>query len=112
MYLWDPVTGDHRRIAQTGLDRLGPVFDIALQPPERSFFNFKFIRQQDGAFTEFEPDFANRWWVADDGTEIWMHSGTAAIAHAVPETRRLKLHYRQTFNRPGHAAAVGRKRRL
>ena len=48
----------------------------------------------------FEPDFANRWWVADDGGEIWMHSGTAAIARAVPETRTLTLHYRQAFNSP------------
>lgn len=97
MYIWDPVRGQNRRIPQSGLDELGPVFDVALEPQERSFFSFKFIRQQDGAFTEFEPDFANRWWVADDGTEIWMHSGTAAVSRAVPEQKRLTMHYRQAF---------------
>ncbi len=94
MYLWDPVTGNSRRIPQTSLDALGPVFDVVLRPQEASFFNFKFVRQNG----EFEPDFANRWWIADDGTEIWMHSGTAAITRATPETRRFRLNYRQAFS--------------
>ena len=100
MFLWDPVTGSKRRASQSGLDALGPVFELSLLPQERSFFNFKFIARQDGEFKAFEPDSANRWWVADDGSEIWIHSGTATIAHSVPETRRLTLHYRQEFNRP------------
>jgi len=100
MHLWDPVTGANRRISQTGLDELGPVFDLNLAPHERSFFNFKFVAKKDGDFKVFEPDFANRWWVADDGPEIWMHSGTAAIALAVPETRTLTLHYHQAFESP------------
>ena len=53
MYLWYPVTGDHRRVAQTGMDDLGPIFEIDLQPQERSFFNFKFIRQKDVGFEDF-----------------------------------------------------------
>ncbi len=98
MYLWNPVTRTNRRISQSGLDQLGPVFEVTLKPDEQSFFLFKFIRQQDGQFTEFEPDYANRWWVAGDGVEIWMHSGTAKIAHAVPETCQLRMHYRQPFD--------------
>ena len=100
MYLWDPVTGAGRRISQSGLDDLGPVFDLNLAQHERSFFNFKFVGRKDGHFKVFEPDFANRWWVAGDGAEIWMHSGTSAIAHSVPETRTLTLRYRQAFDSP------------
>jgi 1,4-alpha-glucan branching enzyme len=98
MYLWDPVTGADRRISQTSLDALGPVFDLSLAPHERAFFNFKFIAKKEGHFKAFEPDFANRLWVAGDGPEIWMHSGTAAIASVAPETRTLTLHYRQAFD--------------
>ena len=100
MYLWDPVTGTNRRIPQTGYDTLGPYFDLNLEPHERSFFNFKFIRQEEDSFKAFEPDTANRWWVADDGDELWTHSGTPAIALAVPQTRTLTLHYRQAFDSP------------
>ena len=100
MYLWDPVSGLNRRVSQTGEDSLGPFFEVALQPQEQSFFNFKFIRKDDdGKFTEFEPDYANRWWVADDGTEIWTHSSTAPITSAVPQRRRLKLNYLQSLDR-------------
>jgi 1,4-alpha-glucan branching enzyme len=100
LYLWDPVTGAHRRCDQRDLDDLGPYFDIELDPAEQCFFNFKFIRQVDDEFKAFEPDLANRWWVASDGPEIWVHSGTAGIAHAVPEKRRLTLNVRQPFDSP------------
>ena len=49
---------------------------------------------------DFEPDAANRWWVAGDGTEIWTHSGTPAIAPVVPKTCTLTLHCRQEFDAP------------
>ncbi|MER2518994.1 hypothetical protein E4Q23_17130 [Candidatus Accumulibacter phosphatis] len=100
MYLWDSVQGVSRRISQSGLDSLGPYFDLNLAPHESSFFNFKFIRANDGQFVDFEPDAANRWWVADDGTEIWTHSGTPAIAQLVPKSCTLTLHCRQEFNAP------------
>ncbi len=98
MLMWDPVTGSSRRITQARLDSLGPVFDVQLTPHEPPFFNFKFIgRDQHGGFSAFEPDLANRWYVPQDGAALWTHSGTAAIAHTIPETHTLTLHYRQEF---------------
>lgn len=100
MYLWDPVKDSARRISQSGTDALGPFFDVTLQGHEKAFFNFKFIRQENGEFKIFEDDQANRWWVADDGTELWTHSGTPAHTPAIPETRTLTVHYRQEFGTP------------
>ncbi len=100
LYLWDPVTGHNRRVSQSGIDDdLGPYFDLDLGAGEQSFFNFKFIRKEKGKFTDFEPGVANRWWVADDGTKIWMHSGTAAVSRTLPDQHRLTIHYRQQFDR-------------
>ena len=100
MYLWDSVRGVSRRISQSGLDSWGPYFDLNLASHESSFFTFKFIRRREGQFVDFEPDAANRWWVAGDGTEIWTHSGTPAIAPVVPKTCTLTLHCRQEFDAP------------
>ncbi|HUG20819.1 MAG TPA: alpha-amylase family glycosyl hydrolase, partial [Planctomycetaceae bacterium] len=98
MYLWDPVTDRSRRISQSGENHLGPIFDVQLEPHERSFAQFKFIRKFDEVHPEFEVDIANRWWVADDGPEIWTHSDTGVIAPALPKQHRLRIHYRQTLD--------------
>ena len=95
LFLWDPIRGIERRISQAGEDNLGPIFDLNLAADERSFFLFKFIRRVDGDFTGFEPDFANRLWSAEDGSEIWTHSDAAEITSAVPQKRKLLVHFRQ-----------------
>lgn len=101
LFLWDPVSGAKRWLDQTAMDHLGPVFEWDLAPNERSFFHFKFVRHDErGKFTEYEPEVANRWFVAADGPEIWTHSGTAAIATTVPKSHTLTIHYRQEMDTP------------
>jgi 1,4-alpha-glucan branching enzyme len=100
MYIWDPVRDENRRVAQVDYDALGPYFDVNLSLHERSFFNFKFIRKEEGAFTDFESDAANRWWVSDDGSEIWTHSSDSAVASAEPVMRTLTMHVRHSISAP------------
>ncbi len=98
LFLWDPVKGAERRIAQAGEDDLGPFFDLNLAADEQSFFLFKFIRRVDRDFTGFEPDFANRLWSAEDGPEIWTHGDAAEIASAIPQKKTLLVHFRQELS--------------
>jgi 1,4-alpha-glucan branching enzyme len=102
LYLWDPATGNGRRVDAVLDDQLGPVFEIELRDTEQSLFCFKFIRRNEanGAFELFEPDFANRLWSAHDGGEIWVHSETAEFTTVEPEKKKLRLHYRQEFESP------------
>lgn len=95
LFLWNPASGLSRRVPMERTDALGPVFKVTLNSGEKSYFNFKFIRKQGEAFTAFEPDFANRWWSAHDGAEIWTHSEASEITSAVPARKKLTLHFRQ-----------------
>ncbi|MET0254114.1 MAG: hypothetical protein ABW214_08775, partial [Terrimicrobiaceae bacterium] len=98
LFLWNPVTDVGRRVAQAGEDNLGPFFHLNLAGDEQSFFHFRFIRRVNGDFTGFEPDFAHRLWSAEDGPEIWTHGDAAEIASAVPEKKRLLVHFRQELS--------------
>jgi 1,4-alpha-glucan branching enzyme len=98
LFLWDSAKGIERRVALSGEDNLGPFFDVSLLGDERSFFLFKFIRQETGEFRGFEPDFANRLWCAADGNEIWTHSDAAEIASAEPQKKKLSIHFRQELS--------------
>ncbi len=97
LYLWIPGSGWSRRVPmRPQYGALGPDFEITLQPPERSFFNFKFIRKENSAdFNRFEPDYANRIWNARDGGEVWTHSEAAEITTSVPARKKLTVHFRQ-----------------
>ncbi len=101
LYLWDAATGASRRVEQAGENAAGPYFDLSLHGPERSFFNFKFIRRgEGGGFDEFEGESANRLWCATDGGSVWAHSGTAEVATAEPRRATLRIHYRQELDSP------------
>ena len=100
LLLWDPVRKVERRVAQAGEDNLGPFFDLSLGPDEQSFFHFRFIRRVGGEFTGIEPDFANRLWSAQDGEEIWTHGDAAELASALPEKKKLFVHFRQELSQP------------
>lgn len=98
LFLWDAASGTGRRVDQSGTDDVGPRFALNLQGQERSFFLFKFIRHgDDGGFSEFEPDFANRFWSANDGGEVWTHSEASEVAPVLPAKRTLRVHFRQGF---------------
>jgi 1,4-alpha-glucan branching enzyme len=100
LFLWIPGTEWRRRISMNpDFGALGPDFEIALQPGERSFFNFKFIRKENSeAFNAYEPDFANRLWSAQDGGEVWTHSEAAEITASVPAKKKLTVQFRQELD--------------
>jgi hypothetical protein len=102
LFLWNAVTNLSRIIELEHEDHLGPVFDLALEGRERSFFTFKFIRKNPdtGEMDIFEPDYANRLWTARDGTEIWTHSEAAEITGAEPGKKTLRIHFRQELTAP------------
>lgn len=54
-------------------------------------FLFKFMDRQG----RYEPDYANRLWVTQDGQEIWVHSQAAAISRAAPVKKPLVIHVLQ-----------------
>jgi 1,4-alpha-glucan branching enzyme len=97
LFLWIPGTGWNRRVPMlANPDALGPIFELTLQQPEKSFFNFKFIRKDSSNnFNAFEPDFANRLWSARDGGEIWTHSEAAEITPSVPARKTLNIRFKQ-----------------
>jgi hypothetical protein len=98
LFLWDPVRAVERRVMQAGEDSLGPFFDLNLAADEQSFLHFKLIGRLGGEFTDFETDFAKRLWSAKDGPEIWTHGDAAEIASAVPEKKKLLVHFRQELS--------------
>ena len=100
LFLWVPGTDWKRSISMNqNYGALGPDFEIALQPEERSFFNFKFIRKANSNdFNAYEPDFANRLWSAHDGGEIWTHSEAAEITSSVPAKKKLTVQFRQELS--------------
>jgi 1,4-alpha-glucan branching enzyme len=99
LYRWDAASGASRRVDQAGLDAVGPYFELDLHGQDRSFFLFKFIRRGDeGQFSAFEPDFANRLWASTDGGEVWTHSEAAEVAPLLPQKRALRVHFRQELS--------------
>lgn len=77
LYIWTP--GHAGRFVQSSReDEYGPVYDVALNESERHLFLFKFVDK----WNNYEPDYANRLWVAQDGGEIWAHSQAAAVSSA------------------------------
>jgi len=103
LLIWDHLTDESRLLDPNDGDDLGPIWEVPGGGPGGAFFHFKFIaRDQAGDFKSYEPDGANRLYVADDGAEIWTHSETAQIHASRPERRRLRLHLRQ--QRPASGA--------
>lgn len=93
LFLWDG-DGGNARIGPVTPEEIGPVFDVPLTGLRRQFFYFKFVKRgPDGTHTVFEPDVANRVFVAADGDEIWVHSDADLIRPTRPEFRELKVHF-------------------
>ncbi|MCW5200894.1 hypothetical protein VU07_03705, partial [Desulfobulbus sp. F4] len=91
LYIWTP--GRAGRFVQSSReDEYGPVYDVTLNEAERCLFLFKFVVKHD----TYEPDYANRLWVAQDGEEIWAHSQAAAVSTAPPVKKPLLVHVLQT----------------
>ncbi|XCN71105.1 MAG: alpha-amylase family glycosyl hydrolase [Candidatus Electrothrix aestuarii] len=92
LYFWLPGK-EGRTVQATGEDNFGPFYEVELQEDEQHMFLFKFIDRQG----HYEPDYANRLWVAQDGNEIWVHSQASAISSEEPKKKPLIIHARQ-FN--------------
>lgn len=89
LFIWGHSDGYfHEPIPQAGEDEYGPYFTVNLQGNYRHLFLFKFM----SADNEFEPDYANRVWSAHDGSEIWVHSRSAAISKKAPKMRTINIH--------------------
>jgi 1,4-alpha-glucan branching enzyme len=86
LYIWTPGGVAHTH-DQTGVDADGPYFDVTLAGRDASFFCFKFQDAQGG----FEPDSANRLWVASDGGEIWVFSDLSEISGSRPVPRSVQV---------------------
>ncbi len=102
LFLWD-TDGQRTRIEPTGSpDHLGPVFTLDLTGSRQQFFYFKFVKgeRQNGNRTEFEPDTANRVFVAGDGPEIWVHSEADIVRTTEPVLRPLTIHLHKESDRP------------
>ncbi|WP_417909943.1 alpha-amylase family glycosyl hydrolase [Candidatus Electronema sp. PJ] len=91
LYIWTPGRAG-RFVSSSKEDEHGPVYDVTLKEPERNLFLFKFLDKHG----TFEPDYANRLWVAQDGEEIWAHSQAAAVSIAAPVKKPLIVHVLQT----------------
>lgn len=95
LLIWDHFTDERRRLDPAGEDELGPIWDLPHDGQGASFFHFKFVaRDGAGRFEAYEPDRANRLYVASDGGEIWTHSETAQLYTSRPELKRLRIHLR------------------
>ena len=92
LYIWLPGK-EGRTIQATGEDNFGPFYEVELQADEQHLFLFKFIDEPGN----YEPDYANRLWVAQDRGEIWVHSQASAISTTEPKKKSLIIHARQ-FN--------------
>jgi hypothetical protein len=94
LFVWNTTDSAERSIPLTGHDASGPFWDLDLTDRSRSFLQFKF-RRPVGRDWMYEPDYANRVWVAQDGSEIWTHSEAREVLSAMPIKRQLILHFHQ-----------------
>ncbi|MDU9047592.1 MAG: alpha-amylase family glycosyl hydrolase [Candidatus Electrothrix sp. Rat3] len=92
LYIWIPGK-EGRAVRSTEEDEYGPVYTVKLTEEEQHMFLFK-LRDKNG---NYEPDYANRLWVAQDGEAIWVHSQASAISTVPPVQKPLIVHTRQ-FN--------------
>ncbi|MCW5202049.1 alpha amylase C-terminal domain-containing protein [Desulfobulbus sp. US4] len=94
LFFWAPCRKG-RLVTTDKSDKYGPIYDLTLEGAEQHTFLFKFIDKHGN----YEPDYANRLWVAQDGEEIWVHSQASAISTAPPVKKSLVVHALQ-FNIP------------
>lgn len=106
LYIWLPGK-EGRTVQATGEDNVGPFYEVELQEDEQHMFLFKFIDRQG----HYEPDYANRLWVAQDGNEIWVHSQASAISSEEPKKKPLIIHARQ-FNISAPCISISGRRTL
>lgn len=88
LHVWTPGA-EGQRHAAIAEDEYGPVFRIPLSGRHRHLFAFKFVDKNG----QFEPDYANRLWCAQDGAEVWVHSRTAHVSSTAPTRKRLRVHF-------------------
>ena len=87
--------GADERLPPSGTDTTGPYWDLqGLQGRRRRFFMFKFVRRNPPP-DHFEPDYANRLWIAADGGTVWTHSESLRLLPAAPVREQLAVHFRQ-----------------
>ena len=95
LFIWGAdVDAGGRRQKRSGLTNEGPFWDVALSGLARSFFLFKFFREVDGQ-SQGEGDYANRVYVAADGSTVWTHSEARAVRPVQPVKRTLEVTFRQ-----------------
>jgi 1,4-alpha-glucan branching enzyme len=95
LYYWSPGR-EGRFETAAGETAAGPYFVIPLRERDRHLFLFKFV-SADG---KFEPDYANRLWVAADGSEIWVRSQSTSLETEEPRRQSLIIRYFD-FGAPG-----------
>jgi 1,4-alpha-glucan branching enzyme len=88
LFLWTPGTEGVRHPAEGDTDEFGPIFRLPLARRNRHLFAFKFV-DKDG---NFEPDYANKLWCAQDGPEVWVHSQAAHVSGKRPERKKLTVY--------------------
>jgi 1,4-alpha-glucan branching enzyme len=86
LYLWSPGRAG-RFVSETGSDADGPFYDVLLEDRDQSLFCFKFV----SAAGRFEPDSANRLWVASDGAEVWAFANFSELSGERPVLRKLPI---------------------
>ncbi|CAN5649577.1 hypothetical protein BH09BAC4_BH09BAC4_48830 [soil metagenome] len=96
LFLWNAI-GMNDSFQPSGHDSWGPYWDINLKDRSRSFFQFKFRRSEPNGLA-YEQDYANRVWVAQDGSEIWTHSESSGLMTSPPIRKLLTVHFRQEID--------------
>ncbi len=81
---WSPGR-QPRALNAAGEDALGPLFDLDLEGLERHLLLFKFQSAQGTV----EPEHAHRFWCAQDGAEVWVHSRSSWISSRSPRLKSL-----------------------
>ena len=94
LFVWSAPGFEPESRPLTSHDASGPFWDVDLTDRSRSFFQFKFRRPGETGWN-YEPDYANRVWVAQDGSEIWTHSEARDVLSAMPIKRQFILHFHQ-----------------
>lgn len=86
LYSWTPGGISHT-YEPAGTDADGPYYDVELAGRDQNFFCFKFHDPK----RNFEPDSANRLWVASDGDEVWVFAGMSELSSTRPVPRRVPI---------------------